>query len=98
MNKKSAETVHFSTRLKQRYNIDATPQLIKILIRLIKSDMSKISERITNRCTLHIIKINNKGSDIYLPLVYDKERHNLVTCLPQTDNKFIKLMKEYKGE
>lgn len=94
MNKKNAESVHFYNRMKMRYNIEATPKLVNVFIRIIKSNQSKAHAKITNRCSLHIILVDNKGTKVYLPFIYDKDRHNIVTVLPQTDHRFKQLMKE----
>jgi hypothetical protein len=69
---------HTKDRSSLRYEVVLTNADLKILVQKIKAGKGEFVEKQTNRVTKW--KIIYK--DLLWSLVYDKERHTIITCLP----------------
>jgi hypothetical protein len=85
-NKKYSETIHARRRAEERYGIKLNSKGRIAIIRMIQRGEKIRSRKLTNRLTEHILMFE----DNLIRIVYDKERHNIVTFLP--------LKKEIKSE
>jgi hypothetical protein len=80
MSKKKQQQKHFKSRALQRYDVDITPELSNLWMSYIQDNISVCLDRQSDRVSVHLIKHNEE----FIPIVYDKYRKQIVTCLPQT--------------
>lgn len=75
---------HFCKRMSERFNIRVTNNDLEILKKQIINGKSIFIEKDSNRTSIHGVKLN----EIWLVVIYDKNRNELVTVLPKTDKKY----------
>lgn len=80
--KKRNERIHAKKRAKERFNLDLTSKLRRLIVNKIQNRESTLIEIKSNTRTLHKVKV--KGEDYIV--VYDKKRQEIVTFLPNEDN------------
>ena len=84
---------HVKKRLKQRYNLDLNRAQFSALEKQIGHGSVFIALS-SLRESLHIVKVG----DIEIPVVYDKQRHTLVTALPQSSLRIWNRIKKERLE
>jgi len=77
--KKNAQSAHFKKRVRERYNIFFNNEDKRIALEDIRSSRQNASFISAESRTRETWVIVLKG--VKLPVVYDRKRHNLVTCL-----------------
>jgi len=95
MKKAKQQKAHLKIRALERYDIDITPELSKLWLDYIQNNISVCLDKQSDRVSVHLIKHNEQ----LLPIVYDKYRKQIVTCLPQTYLKgFDSKIEEYNNK
>lgn len=78
-NKAKCQHRHFCRRLLERYGVEAGASMAQEIARKIRQGKGKFLDRQSNRVTIWSVEVN--GVD--MRVVYDKERHQVVTALPR---------------
>ena len=79
--RKHIQSVHFYRRMIERFNIFIKKHELENLKKQITIGTSVFIGKSSNRVSLHGVKFN----EIWLVVIYDKIRNELVTVKPKTD-------------
>lgn len=84
LNSRKHHTVHHViTRLKERYGIRFKREDIKKITEEIQQSGGKnFLESISNNASIHAVFTKYCNSGIYIPYIYDRDKHQIVTALP----------------
>lgn len=78
MNKRIAQRIHAKRRASERYGLTLNRHEMRGIVTQIRRGKAKFLSRESNRLTHWIAKIHGNDTRI----VYDSERHTIVTFLP----------------
>lgn len=79
--KKKSQVQHAQKRAAQRYGVTVGSKTYKQLCsRIQKNKDCVFLQRQSNRVSMFAVKMNEE----WVPVIYDKTRHTIVTFLPQT--------------
>ncbi len=90
--KASAQYLHAKKRASERYGITLTKDSYRVLCKMIQDGQGKCLGKQSNRLTVWKLQL----AEFPVNVVYDKERHTIVTFLPPgiTDAKGVKIEPE----
>lgn len=91
--RKHIQSVHFYRRMIERFNIFITKHELMKLKAQITNGTSIFIEKSSNRVSLHGVKFN----EMWLVVIYDKMRNELVTVKPKSDLSYKILEEKTNG-
>ena len=77
--KKKSQYQHTQRRACERYGLTIGPKAYNELCQKIKDQNCVFLEKQSNRVSMFAVKMDQQ----WIPVIYDKERHSVVTFLPQ---------------
>lgn len=77
--KKQAQRIHAKKRFLERYRLDFTKELRREFVRIIQDGRARCLATQSNRISIFSVPYEGRWFEV----VYDKTRHQVVTCLPE---------------
>jgi hypothetical protein len=89
LTKRQAERIHAKRRAKERFNMELTPEMRDKIIGKIRQGKAILVERQSLRTSKYMLVV----SDQLVLVIYDKNRHEIVTLL-EPNKQQVKLAQE----
>lgn len=83
--KRQAQVVHAQRRFAERYGVGLSALDMRQLVCQITSGKATLLERQSRHVSVWAVRFDGE----ILPVVYDRERHVIVSALPQTDPRYV---------